>query len=69
MSVKKTFYCDGPFNPNWPEYLRCPVHGEELDVNVVWGSLSTGRQYLTFCSWDCVLRYAAQIEPVEVIEA
>jgi len=61
MSIERIFHCD------WRECER-HVRGREL-------ALRTGLIFLTehpgptlhFCSWDCVLKHAAEKPPVEVI--
>lgn len=62
VSIERTYYCD------WRE---CEAHAKTAAMrlpmdflSVKWG---TARP-LHFCSWDCVLRYAAEIEPSEVVE-
>ena len=61
MSVERIFYCD------W----------RECDAHTRTASARPGMSFLTitgdaggalhFCSWDCVLRHAAEIPPIEVI--
>lgn len=63
MSIERTFYCNGP---------ECERHvttamsrPSACFIFVTDGHLAT----LHFCGWDCVLKYAATIEPEEVIPA
>jgi hypothetical protein len=61
MSIERVFYCD------WRE---CEAHTRTINTR-------PGMSYLTveedadrtlhFCSWDCILKHAAEIPPVEVI--
>jgi hypothetical protein len=73
MSVQRTYYCDGPHNtdiPNQDHGDRCPVHASTVAMHLPGGFLRVVRHEesaLHFCSWDCVLRYASNVEPVEVI--
>ncbi len=59
MTVERVIYCDGP---------DCEAHirsGRRLPAGFLriagWGDA------LYFCSWDCVLRFAAKQEPIEEI--
>jgi hypothetical protein len=54
VSIEKIFHCDSP---------DCKLHGRSHFLTV-----DDGDGYIThFCSWDCILRYAAKIPPIEVI--
>jgi hypothetical protein len=63
MSVERVHHCDGP---------ECQHHARVL---AVLGRAPVGFMTVTaheepdlhFCGWECVLRYAAQIEPDLVI--
>lgn len=61
MSIERIFYCD------WRE---CEAHvrtaSSRPQASFLTITESAGRS-LHFCSWDCVLRYAAEIPPVETI--
>lgn len=63
MSVERTFYCDAQ---------DCDRHISTLAINAP-GFVTTierdpiATTELHFCSWDCVLKYAASREPVEII--
>jgi hypothetical protein len=68
MSVRRTFHCDGP---------ECAAHVETaaehpptfVTVLEEPGYAHEQRPEHHFCSWDCVLKYAAMIEPSEIIPA
>ena len=60
MSIERIFYCD------WRE---CETHAQTASTRVVSFLTVTegaGRS-LHFCSWDCVLKHAAEKPPVEVV--
>jgi hypothetical protein len=60
MSIERVFYCD------WRE---CEGHvrtASPRPVDFITVTEGTGRS-LHFCSWDCVLRHAAEKPPVETI--
>jgi hypothetical protein len=61
MSLERTYYCDGP---DCERHVRsvAPRPGGFLFVT---GGDSTAT--LHFCTWDCVLRFAAVKPPTEVI--
>jgi hypothetical protein len=62
MSIERVFYCD------WRE---CDSHMQTASTRpyrFVTVSEGTGRA-LHFCSWDCVLKYAGEKPPVEVVPA
>jgi hypothetical protein len=61
LSIERTFYCDAP---------DCEGHARTARLGAPFGMLTvTGIHDRTthFCSWDCVLKYAAAQEPVETI--
>lgn len=63
MSIERTFYCDGP---------DCDAHTRTVDPRPGMGFVIVDEDdspTLHFCSWDCVLRHAAEIPPVEVVSA
>ncbi len=62
MSIERIFYCDGP---------DCDHHARAASSRAAAFLIVTeeaGRS-LHFCSWDCVLRHAAEKPPTEVVEA
>jgi hypothetical protein len=81
VSIQRTFYCDGPENTDIPDAGPqpdgCPhnVTAVVVDDAYLPGGVIEVRQhaqgatYVTnhFCSWDCLLRFAANKQPVEVI--
>lgn len=80
MSIERTYYCDGPTNPDIPggaDLDHCPHNAKAMVVDPTYmpgGMLRVTQnvqgshtEELHFCSWDCVLRYAGAKPPVEVI--
>lgn len=82
MSIERTYYCDGPENQDIPgdepQPDGCPHHVKALMIDEqyipggmlrvlrhVQGSLT---EELHFCSWDCLMRYAANQHPTEYHE-
>ena len=67
MSVEHTFSCNGP---ECEAHIK--THAEQpptfLSVFENPGFPHEPRTELHFCSWDCVLKYGAGIEPSERIE-
>lgn len=61
MSVEHTFRCEGP---------DCERHviTQRDRPPVFLTVLADDGPDLHFCGWDCVLRYAATIQPEQVIE-
>lgn len=60
MSIERVFYCD------WRE---CETHVQTTStrpVSFMTVTEGAGRS-LHFCSWDCILKHAAEKPPVEVI--
>lgn len=58
MSIERIYYCDGP---------DCETHQRSLGrIPKSWITATQTRTHY-FCSWDCVMRYAATIEPTEVV--
>lgn len=63
MSIERIFYCDGPncecnartASPRPVGFLTVTEHGP-------------GRAQ-HFCSWDCILRHAAEKPPTEIVAA
>jgi hypothetical protein len=61
LSIERTFYCDA---------AECERHVTTAERRPRGGFLFVGDEMgneLHFCTWDCVLKYAAAIEPSEVI--
>ena len=72
MAIDRIYYCDAPPSADQPSSDgddRCPTHARTADSGLPMGFLKvTGfERPLHFCSWDCVLRYAAAQPPVERI--
>lgn len=61
MSIERIFYCDG---------RDCEAHTRTASTRPGMSFLTitedAGRT-LHFCSWDCVLKHAAEIPPVETV--
>jgi hypothetical protein len=77
VSIERTYHCDGPAGtlPNTESMTRCPGHASTAAdpphvpfgfLTVLQGGESGGTE-LHFCTWDCLLRFAAAREPVEFI--
>ena len=62
MSIERIFYCDGP---DCDRHTRTASSRSVTFLTVTEG---TSRS-LHFCSWDCILRHAAEKPPTEVIQA
>jgi hypothetical protein len=72
MSVERTYYCDGPPDPDSDED-RCLTHASTaspppylprgiIEVREV---CDQSIEPLHFCSWDCLMKYAAA-QPIPV---
>lgn len=61
VSIERVFYCDGPS-------CGCHVRTARLrpQSGIIIVTEEPGRS-LHFCSWDCVLKHAAEKPPREVI--
>jgi hypothetical protein len=65
MSIERIFHCD------WSE---CEAHVRTVLARPATGFLTLTEQWPGrrathhFCSWDCVMRFAAAKEPLELIE-
>jgi hypothetical protein len=63
MSIERIFYCDGP---------QCEHHARTASPRptgfLTVTEFGTGRS-MHFCSWDCILRHAAEKPPTEVVSA
>lgn len=62
MSIERIYHCD------WRE---CDGHEQTAASRIPLGIIAvregrTGKS-LHFCKWDCVLHFAAQMDPTEVI--
>lgn len=62
MSIERVFYCDGP---ECEGHVRTASTRPATFITVTEGA---GRS-LHFCTWDCLLRVAAEKPPTEVIPA
>ena len=66
MSIERVFHCDGP---------DCQVHIRTMAARPATGFLTATEQWPGrrathhFCSWDCVLRFAAAKTPLEAINS
>jgi hypothetical protein len=60
MSIERIFYCDGP---DCERHVQTRGRRAETFVSVSDG----GSAVLHFCTWDCVLKYAAAKPPSEVV--
>lgn len=75
MSIRRRFFCDGPNcgedMPGAAGPLNVETHGEHpptfITVHEEPGFPHEDRTELHFCSWDCVLKYAAKHEPTEIV--
>jgi len=61
MSIERIVYCDGP---ECERHGRTAHHRPSAFITIT--EDGAGRS-LHFCSWDCVLRHAAEKPPAEVI--
>lgn len=57
MTVERIFHCDGP---------GCQRHGSDQYPGWIVIHDESGERH--FCSWDCVMKYAARFPPSERIE-
>jgi hypothetical protein len=62
MSVERTFYCDGP---DCDRSVRTIQTRSPHFLTVSEGADDEGH----FCGWDCLLRFAADKPPEEVVPA
>lgn len=61
MSIERVFHCD------WRE---CSTHIQTASTRPPKFLVVTdGPVAMHFCSWDCVLKHAAEIPPVELVPA
>lgn len=82
MSIERTYFCDGPENADIPgddpQPDGCPhrVTAIVLDNRYIPGGVIEVRRHVQgatyetnhFCSWDCLLRFAAKKRPTEYID-
>jgi len=62
MSIERIFRCDAPgCDRELHTADAYPLQG----LVTVTDTLGAGRATQHFCNWDCVLRHAARIPPVE----
>ena len=62
MSVERIFYCD------WRE---CEAHTRTVSTRPGMSFLTVAvdaDDALHFCSWDCILKHAAEMPPVELVQ-
>jgi hypothetical protein len=57
VSIERVFYCDGP---------DCERHVRTARLRSVFITVTDGTGSKHFCTWDCVLRHAAEKPPTEV---
>lgn len=58
MTIERRFHCDGP---------ECEHHGSDQFPG--WIQVRDGiDSEMQFCSWDCLLKFAAKFPPPERIE-
>jgi hypothetical protein len=62
MAIERTFYCDGP---ECERHVRTAADRPLAEfIFITEGGFDNE---LHFCTWDCVLRYAAAKPPEEVL--
>jgi hypothetical protein len=61
MTTERIYYCDGP---DCPRHVQTAKRRPESFIFVTGGGSATTQH---FCTWDCVLRYAAAKPPSEVM--
>lgn len=61
MTIERVFYCNGP---------DCEAHARTArrHATTFLTVTSPGEPTKHFCSWDCVLRHAATLEPTTTIQ-
>lgn len=66
MSIERVFYCDGPdcqrHVRTMAEFPSCGF----IETRQASAGFPDARNH--FCSWDCLMKFAAQHPPPEVIE-
>ncbi len=62
MSIERVFYCD------WHECERHVQTAQLRPATFITVTEGAGRSQ-HFCSWDCILRHAAEKPPTEVVPA
>lgn len=63
MSIERVFYCDAEGCGKHTRTIR-----ERPGMSFLTVTEDDGRP-LHFCSWDCILKHAAEMPPIEVIPA
>ncbi len=63
MSIERIFYCD------WRECEKHTRTASKRPGMLFLTITEDAGRTLHFCSWDCVLKHAAETEPVETIPA
>ncbi len=62
MAIERVYRCDGP---------ECEGHARTASARAPVGFIvateRAGGSPLHFCTWDCVLRFAAEKPPVELV--
>jgi hypothetical protein len=61
VSIERVYICDGP---------GCRTNMQTASAHPsLWLTVTDGTEgpAMHFCSWDCILKYAAEIPPVEVV--
>lgn len=58
MSIERTFYCDEK---------DCNTHAIMLAQHSCFLTVTGDGGSWHFCCWDCLMKYAAQFEPPEII--
>lgn len=62
MAIERTFHCDGP---------ECEHHVRTVarrpQAGFIFVTTNDSAATLHFCTWDCVLKYAATKPPVEYV--
>ena len=61
MSIERIYYCDGP---DCERHVRTASQRPEAGFVFV---TDGGSATLHFCTWDCVLKFAATKPPTEVV--
>jgi hypothetical protein len=75
MSIERTYYCDGPDCPaplegDTPRHVRTAAPPPHLPCGLLEVRESDVHRVDVihhFCTWDCLMKYAAQKPPTEFI--
>lgn len=66
MSIERTYYCEGPECQTHARTLSPPPYLPAGFLRVEeWRGHEVGEHH--FCSWDCCIKFGAQIPPMETI--